>query len=189
MLRQFRSRRLNEGGAPAPDGGESEPWRSPYLHTVVSDGGVALISTFDGAVPNVMTATFFAESSHFPPLVRVAIAPATLTHRVLRATRRFGISVLTRGQERAALLCGHHSGRDIAKLDLVGLRWYRDAEDVVLLPDAYSTSACRVVEEIELADHTLFVGEIMTSYRQTVQSHRLPMLLSDLRAFAGTGEA
>ncbi len=129
-----------------------------------------------------MTASFFAESSHVPLLVRVAVSPSTLTHEWIRESRAFGISVLARGQEEIAWFCGAHSGRGIAKLERLGLRWRMDPHGIVLVPNAFSTSACRVVEEVELTDHTLFVGEIVASFRQSMQSSRAPLLVSELAA-------
>jgi len=155
----------------------------------MTDGGVALITTVRDGVPNAMTASFFAESSHEPMLVRVAIAPTTLTHKLVREAGAFGISILACGQEHAALFCGAHTGRDVAKLDLLGMRWTVDSRGVVLLRDAFSTCACQVVEEKELPDHTLFTGEITSGYRQTMQAFRAPLLVSDLLARAHASRA
>lgn len=153
---------------------------SPYLDAALTDGGVALVTTHWRGRTNAMTASFFAESSHVPMLIRVAIATTALTHDWVVETGRFGLSVLAQGQERAALVCGLESGRDTAKLERLRMRWRLGAHGAVILPDAFSSSECRVVERDELPDHTLFVAELKSSFRQSLQSFREPLLVSEL---------
>ena len=129
-----------------------------------------------------MTASFFAESSHVPALLRVAIAPSSLTHDYLSETGWFGLSVLTAGQEEWALRCGTASGRDTDKFRELGLRC-SGGHDVPLLPDCLTTSLCEVVETIPMADHTLFVGRIVESYRQSRRAYGRPLLVSELHAY------
>ena len=129
-----------------------------------------------------MTVSFFAESSHVPALLRVAIAPDSLTHDYIGETGWFGLSVLTAGQEDWALRCGTASGRETDKFEMLGLR-RSGAHDVPLLPDCLTTSLCRVTETIPLADHTLFVGEIVDSYRQSRLAYGRPLLVTELRTY------
>ena len=153
---------------------------SPYLLQAVIDNGVALVtSAFNGRC-NVMTASFFAESSHIPVLVRVAIAPSCLTHDLIVRRGWFGLSLLSEGQEELALSCGSISGRELPKFQSLGLRYHLSAHGVPLLPDCLTTSECRVIETTALADHTLFTGEIVTSFRQSTISYRKTLLVSDL---------
>jgi len=157
-----------------------DPGVSPYLTGAILDNGVALVTSAHRHRANVMTVSFFAESSHLPVLVRVAISPSCLTHQLVSDSGWFGLSVLGRGQESLALFCGMRSGREESKFEAAGLRIQSSPEGVPLLPDCLTTSACRVVERVELADHTLFVGEITTSFRQLRYSCREGLLVSDL---------
>jgi flavin reductase (DIM6/NTAB) family NADH-FMN oxidoreductase RutF len=151
-----------------------------YLDQALVDNAVALVTSAHGGRRNVMTVTFFAESSHVPPLARIAVAPGCLTHELIRSSGWFGLSVLARGQEELALRAGSMTGWDGAKFERLHLA-HRESEDgVPLLPDCLTTSACRVVETVELGDHTLFVGEIVESYRQSAHSYRDALLISDL---------
>lgn len=153
---------------------------SPYLSGAILDNGVALVTSAHRDVANVMTASFFAESSHVPVLVRVAISPAHLTHQLVSDSGWFGLSILARGQESLALFCGTKSGREESKFEAARLRIYTSFEGVPLLPECLTTSACRVVQRVELDDHTLFVGEISTSLRQSRFAYREGLLVSDL---------
>jgi flavin reductase (DIM6/NTAB) family NADH-FMN oxidoreductase RutF len=172
----MRSRR----GSPAIS---SDP--SPYLAGAIVDNAVALVTSFDRGRSNVMTATFFAESSHVPVLLRVAICPASLSYQLIRDSGWFGLSILADNRASLALACGTTSGWDGSKFDRLRLRHRPGPNGVPLLPGCLTTSACRVVERVELSDHTLFVGEIVLSYRQSALSNRRALLVSDLVDYLG----
>jgi flavin reductase (DIM6/NTAB) family NADH-FMN oxidoreductase RutF len=153
---------------------------SPYLTSAVVDNAVALVTSFHQGQSNVMTVTHFAESSHLPVLLRVAINTATFSFQLVRDSGWFGLSILGDHQAGLALACGTTSGREVAKFAQLGLRYRAGPFDVPLLPDCLTTSVCKVVEEVALDDHMLFVGEIIVSYRQTALAYRRALLLSDL---------
>ncbi len=158
---------------------------SPYLASAVVDNAVALVTSFHQGRSNAMTVTFFAECSHVPVRVRIAISPTTFSHQLIRDSGWFGLSILADHQAALALACGTTSGRDGSKLDRLRLRHQPGPHGVPLLSGCLTTSACRVVEEVEISDHTLFVGEIIASYRQSALSYRRALLLSDLVDYLG----
>jgi len=159
------------------------PRLSPYVSQAVVDGGVALVTSAGRGLINVMTASFFAESSHLPVLLRVALAPRSLTHELVSVSGWFGLSVLCRGQEGLAVRCGTESGREFPKFERWKIRHVLSPHGVPLLRDALTTSECRVVTQVPLRDHTLFIGEIVASFTQTRQSFRDPLLVSELRTY------
>jgi flavin reductase (DIM6/NTAB) family NADH-FMN oxidoreductase RutF len=158
---------------------------SPYVTQAVVDGGVALVTSAGRGLINVMTASFFAESSHLPVLLRVALAPRSLTHDLVSDFGWFGLSVLCRGQEELALGCGSASGRNIPKFERWRIEYNLSPNGIPLLRDALTTSECRVVARVSLRDHTLFVAEVVTSFTQTRRSFRDPLLVSELRRYVG----
>jgi flavin reductase (DIM6/NTAB) family NADH-FMN oxidoreductase RutF len=153
---------------------------APYLDNALVDNAVSLVTSAHGGRQNVMTVTFFAESSHVPPLLRISITPNCLTHELIAASGWFGLSLLAKGQEELALQCGASTGWDGSKFERLHLAYTMSEHGVPLLPDCLTTSACRVIETRTLDDHTLFVGEIVKSYRQSAQSFRDTLLISDL---------
>lgn len=156
---------------------------SPYITQAPADSGVGLVTSADRDRLNVMTASFFAESSHLPVLLRVAVAPGTLTHELISASGWFGLSVLCQGQERLALECGSMSGRDVRKLAELRIPYRLTANGVPLLEQTLTTSECRVRSVLPLGDHALFVAEVTSSFTQSRLSYRDPLLVSDLRAW------
>jgi flavin reductase (DIM6/NTAB) family NADH-FMN oxidoreductase RutF len=163
---------------------ESKP-TSPYLAGAVMDNPVALVTSAHDGRRNVMTASLFAESSHLPVLLRVAIRPGTLTHELVSASGWFGLSILASNQGELALACGASSGRDGSKFERLGLKTFNGPRDVPMLPGLLTTSACRVVERVELGEHTLFVGEVVESYRQSRLAYLPPLVISDLADYLG----
>lgn len=153
---------------------------APYLDQSLVDNAVSLVTSAHRGRNNVMAVTFFAESSHVPPLVRISISPRTLTHELIGASGWFGLSLLAKGQEDLALECGILSGWDGSKFEKLHLPYETGPHGVPLLPACLTTSECKLVETITLQDYTLFVGEIVQSYRQTRNSFRDTLLISDL---------
>jgi flavin reductase (DIM6/NTAB) family NADH-FMN oxidoreductase RutF len=157
-----------------------DPSTSPYLAAAVVDNAVALVTSAHQNQINVMTVTFFAESSHVPLLVRIAIAPSCWTHALIAASGWFGLSVLARQQAPLALACGVSSGRTESKFTRHRIPYQLTEQGVPLLPRCLTTSACRVRERLDLGDHTLFVGEIRSSFRRPAWAARDALLVSDL---------
>ncbi|HZE73906.1 MAG TPA: flavin reductase family protein [Gemmatimonadales bacterium] len=156
---------------------------SPYLTDAAADSAVGLVTSGAGGKLNVMTASFFAESSHLPVLLRVAIAPRSLTHELIAASGWFGLSVLCQGHEALALECGSVSGRETPKLERLGGSHQLSPNGVPLLPNALTTSECKVISSLPLPDHVLFIGEVKSSFTQSRLSYRDPLLVSDLLAY------
>jgi flavin reductase (DIM6/NTAB) family NADH-FMN oxidoreductase RutF len=157
-----------------------QPSPSPYLAAALVDNAVALVTSAHQDRVNVMTVTFFAESSHVPLLVRIAISPTCWTHELVAASGWFGLSILVRQQAPLALACGSCSGRTESKFARLGIPYWLTEQGVPLLPHSLATSACRVLERIDLPDHTLFVGEILSSFRRPAWATRDALLVSDL---------
>jgi flavin reductase (DIM6/NTAB) family NADH-FMN oxidoreductase RutF len=150
-----------------------------YLDGAIVDNGVALVTSAHRGQKNAMTATFFAESSHLPPLLRVSIARNSFTWGLVGEAGRFGLSVLAQGQEELAIRCGTGSGKGTERLATISHRM--GAHGVPLLMDALTTSECLVVDALELPDFTVFVAEVVASYRETSKSYLRPLLVSELR--------
>jgi len=151
-----------------------------YLTGAVVDNAVSLVTSAYGERRNVMTVSFFAESSHVPPLVRVSIARTTLTHELIERSGRFGVSLLCEGQEALAIACGTTTGRHGNKFDVLRLPFLLGDHGLPLLTQCLTTSECLVVDRVGLPTHTMFVGEIVSSYRQSSLAYKDTLLVSHL---------
>jgi flavin reductase (DIM6/NTAB) family NADH-FMN oxidoreductase RutF len=91
-----------------------------------------------------------------PPLVGIAIRRDAALHELLRRAGEFGVSVLAEGQEDLA----QHFARGVPPIALWQGIPVRDGDGPPLLADALAWLRCRVRDEHETGDHTLFVGEV-----------------------------
>lgn len=159
---------------------------SPYLTHAMVENAVALVTSSHAGRMNAMTVSFFAESSHVPPLLRVAISPTCLTHELITRSGWFGLSLLAAGQDELALACGTTTGRQRDKFAEFRLQHLVSENGIPLLSDCLTTSECQVIDRIELGEHTLFVGRIRQSFRQSRFAYRDALLLSHLIDYLGT---
>lgn len=114
-----------------------------------------------------MTISAFCSVSLEPPLVLLCVAHLASTHDVLMRQERFGVSVLSSGQE---ALSRRFADPDSDRFE--GIGYTRGESGVVLLDDALAHLECAVVQRHDAGDHTIIVGEVE---RAAAHQHR-PLL-------------
>ncbi|UFZ05926.1 flavin reductase family protein [Bradyrhizobium ontarionense] len=115
--------------------------------------GVTVVTSrsADGA-PAGMTANSFTTVSMQPPTVLVSLKRGR-TWQAVTESRRYAVNVL--GADDVAI-CRHFAGAPLSQ----GAPSLIDCEGFFLLPQAIAQFGCEVVSAIEIADHTLFIGEV-----------------------------
>jgi flavin reductase (DIM6/NTAB) family NADH-FMN oxidoreductase RutF len=94
-----------------------------------------------------------------PPLVGVAISRHAAMHELLRRAGGFGLSLLAEGQDWLA----QHFARGVPPIALWhGIASREGAAGAPLLVGALGWLECRLADELETGDHTLFVGEVLS---------------------------
>jgi flavin reductase (DIM6/NTAB) family NADH-FMN oxidoreductase RutF len=91
-----------------------------------------------------------------PPLVGIAVRRDAALHELLRRAGEFGVNVLAEGQEHLA----QHFARGVPPIALWQGIPVREADGPPLLEGALAWLRCRLTDEHETGDHTLFVGEV-----------------------------
>ncbi|WP_445490464.1 flavin reductase family protein [Rhodopseudomonas sp. RCAM05734] len=115
--------------------------------------GVAVITAFNEAQQLCgMTANSFVTVSLSPPTVLFLSAPGR-THAAISASGRNAVNVLPDG---AAALSSHFAGHPDPHLRPA----FDLKEGLPRLPQCLAFFACRVVREIGINDHTMFIGEV-----------------------------
>jgi flavin reductase (DIM6/NTAB) family NADH-FMN oxidoreductase RutF len=144
---------------------------------------VTLISSSDGERENVATMAWVSAVSTEPPLLMVAVNPKRFSHDLVLASREFAILVLSNLQKELATLAGTISGRKTNKWELDPFsRLKRKAEKIKapVMNECRAILECKLVNHITAGDHTLFIGEIVSSeIDQNVQ----PLILFNHRYF------
>ncbi len=116
---------------------------------------VSVVSTMRGGHPHATTVSAFSSLSLDPPLITVALDRGSELLRMIRATRRFGVSVLADGQDREALALAR-KGPD--KLAEVG--WTVD-HGLPRIGGAYAWLVCRVHRLVAGGDHMIVIGLVV----------------------------
>jgi flavin reductase (DIM6/NTAB) family NADH-FMN oxidoreductase RutF len=145
--------------------------------------GIYVLTARRGGVRHGMSSSWVAQVSGEPPLIAVSVDRSHFSHGLVRATRRFGLNVVGRGSR--GLEDFFYSSAARAENNLVDFATVDTPSGVPLLVDAVVGFDCRVEQEIEAGDHTLFVARV-ESARRSAPDRPLTSLDLDY-VYLGTG--
>ena len=122
--------------------------------------GVAVMTVDTAGERLGLTVSAFVSLSLSPPLVGVSISRQAAMHELAREAHGFALSLLAGGQEWLA----QHFARGVPPIGMWhGIATTEGAVGAPLLAGALGWIECRVVDEHEVGDHTLFVGEVLSA--------------------------
>ena len=119
--------------------------------------GVTVITTVepDGAVHG-MTANGVTSVSLSPPLALACVGHERNTHALIRSSKKFGISILSAGQQAVAA----HFALPPERRNPASQFEFVHLNSVPVLKGALAAMDCRVVAAHEAGDHTIFIAEV-----------------------------
>jgi len=131
--------------------------------TILYPTPIMLVGTYDASGrPNIMTAAWGGICCSSPPCVAVSLRKATYTYGNIVQQGGFTINIPSDKYAVQADYCGMVSGKKADKFAETGLTPVRstlvNAPYIAELPLVLE---CKLVHQIELGLHTLFVGEIL----------------------------
>ena len=129
------------------------------LHTI--NYGLYVIGSRKGDKLNGQIANTVFQITSEPPAIAVSISKNNLTHEFIKESKVFSVSVLC--QETPISFIGHFgfkSGRDINKLEGISYKIGHTKAPVVI-ENAVAYLEAKVLQEIDVGTHTLFIGEIV----------------------------
>ncbi|MBO0764688.1 MAG: flavin reductase family protein [Hyphomicrobiaceae bacterium] len=115
--------------------------------------GVTVVTTVARGQVHGMTVSAFMSGSLVPPLCVISIRKQARMHPLLIDAGHFGVSILTKNQERIST---HFAGAPVADLALE----YVWAGRTPLLANSASVIAADIAAQHECGDHTLLIGRI-----------------------------
>lgn len=118
--------------------------------------GVTVITSGAAGSSVGTTVNSFTSVSLDPPLVLFCLHKDSRLRTVLGETGGFVVNFLAGQQERVAWA---FAGKDTAAIQEVA--HHRSAEGMPILSEALGFLACRLVNEIDGGDHTIFLGEVI----------------------------
>ena len=124
---------------------------------------VVLITSKYKEKDNIMVAAWHSPISFDPPLYAIAIGKDKFSHSLIKKSGEFGVNFVDSKIEEAVLCCGRTSGKDKDKFESCSLT-RKKAEKIKapLVEEAVAWYECRVVDESDTGDHTLFIGEVLS---------------------------
>jgi 4-nitrophenol 2-monooxygenase / 4-nitrocatechol 4-monooxygenase, reductase component len=123
--------------------------------------GVAVVTTRDAeGRPCGLTASAVCSVSLEPRLILVSVEREAETHECLMASGYYAVSILPEeGGERLARRFGTYGIEE----KLEGIAHHDGATGAPVLDEALAWVECRVSQEVEAGDHTLFIGEVVAA--------------------------
>lgn len=117
-----------------------------------------------------------------PPRIAVSISHQELTHQYIAQSRVFAVSVLDESTSLGLIrLLGFRSGRDVDKLREVPFRTGTTGCPLITA-HALSVLEVEVTQEVNLATHTVFIGEVVSG---EVLREGTPLTYASYRAQKG----
>ncbi len=134
----------------------------PQAARILEPGPLALITSLHRGQHNIMTASWMMPLGFGPPRLGVAIHPSRLTHELITRSETFGLSIPTLELLNAVHRCGMESGRELDKFLTAKLTPVDGMEiDAPLVGECVAHIECGLVQRLRLADHDLFVAEVL----------------------------
>ena len=123
--------------------------------------GMYIVSSRKGDKLNGQIANTLFQITSEPSTVAVSINKSNLTHEYIKESKVFAASVLC--QDTSLSFIGHFgfkSGRDIDKFEGINYR-IGETKAPVVLDNAVAYLEARVIQEVDVGTHTIFIGEVV----------------------------
>ena len=122
--------------------------------------GVMVITTKWGGKLNGMSAAWVSRASEQPFLVMASVYKKNYSHDLIQNSRIFAVNYLVEGQQNLAIHFGKQSGREVDKFRKV--LYSTDKTGAPILKDCLAFLDCRVINQMDSGDHTIFLGEVLS---------------------------
>ena len=112
--------------------------------------------------PNAMGVAWATRTSIEPFLMMISIDHRRYSHEGIQMHKEFVLNYPNEEQANAAWICGTKSGRDGDKIKIAGLKLVEStAVKVPTIEGSTVAFECKVLDQFETGDHTVFVGEVV----------------------------
>lgn len=121
--------------------------------------GVMVITTKWSQKLNGMSAAWVSRASEQPFLVMASVYKKNYSHDLIKSSRIFAVHYLREGQQKLAIHFGKQSGREVDKF--LKVPYFTEKTGAPILKDCLAYLDCRVIDQMESGDHTIFLGEVL----------------------------
>lgn len=121
--------------------------------------GVYIISTLDGERPTGCVANSAMQITSSPATIAVSVNHDNYTNSCIQKTGKFAVSILSEESDATLIgTFGFQSGKEVNKFDGVQAL---EKEGIPVVADACAYVVCKVIDKMETATHTVFLGEVI----------------------------
>lgn len=121
--------------------------------------GVYVVGTADGSRPTGCIANSVMQITSSPATVAVSMNHDNYTNHCIAESGLFSVSVLSETSDPSLIgQFGFQSGKDTDKFQSVS---YELKEGVPVILDSCGYMVCKVIDKMETATHTIFLGEVI----------------------------
>ena len=146
--------------------------------TILLPSPVLIIGTYgSNGRANIMTAAWGGIASSKPPCVSVSLREATLSYHNIRQTEAFTVNIPSEKYAKEADFVGMVSGRKCDKFKETHLTPEKSKlVNAPLVKEFPYALECRLVRQVSLGLHTMFIGEIvgMVADSKVLNPNKLP---------------
>ncbi|MHB1294271.1 MAG: flavin reductase family protein [Anaerolineae bacterium] len=136
-------------------------------HRLIAPRPVCLLTTSYHGQVNVMAASWVCPVSLEPPMVLVAVHPATHTHGMLMHREECVLNVPGRALAEQVQKAGMLTGADMDKVAQLGLTLESGRRvEVPHITECLAYLECAIVDVLQPGDHTLFVAQVIGAWAE-----------------------
>ncbi len=129
--------------------------------------GVYVISTWDNGRATGCTANSAMQITSDPATIAVSINHNNYTNQCIAQSGRFAISILSEESDPSIIgTFGFQSGKDVDKFESVA---HEIRGNMPVVKDACAYICCEVIDKMETATHTVFLGKVVDADQQSDQ--------------------
>jgi len=124
---------------------------------------LVLVSCLDGAGdPNILTIAWAGIAGSSPPHITIALRPHRYSHAGIQESGEFVVNIPSMDVLDAVDACGHSTGARVDKFQTCGLTPIPASQvEPPLIAECPVNLECRVVQQLSLGSHDLFVAEVV----------------------------
>jgi len=125
----------------------------------------ALIGCGNGDEDNIITLAWVGVVNSNPPMISAAVRPNRHSFNIIKESGEFTVNIPAADQVEIVDFCGTLSGKDINKFTRFGLNPLKGLLDKApMIEECPISMECKVKQTFELGSHTVFLGEVISSY-------------------------
>ena len=147
---------------PIPDGRDPEEYdklRRRVLWTMPS--GLYVVGSRAGERRNAMTLNWATQVSSDPKLLAIGVEKEAFTHELISEGRVFSLNIVDREDRAIVRKFTKPVEVDVTASTLNGFTFQDGSTGAPILDMAVAWVECRVHQQVDLGDHTLFIGEVV----------------------------